>query len=156
MNIFVDGIEFAPLPKFNIIIPHVFVSKCAKVWNDKTKRYLKPTKDYQPDKSVKCLAVNILTEGKPFWDAGHQYKEKKNAKGFIELRIKLHIAVMTAWNPYRDYLKMLPYEELLDIAEENMLIDHNDNNPLNNQLSNCVYSTSLKNSDVRKKWRECK
>ena len=150
MNIFVDGIEFAPLPKHGIIIPHVFVSKCAKVWNDKTKRYLKPTKDYQPDKSVKCLAVNIFTEGKPFWDAGHKFTEKK--KGKIELRIKLHIAVMTAWNPYRDYLKMLSYEELLDIAEENMVIDHVDDNPLNNELSNCAYSTSLKNSDIRKKW----
>ena len=156
MNIFVDGIEFAPLSKFNIIIPHVFVSKCAKVWNDKTKRYLKPTKDYQPDKSVKCLGVNILTEGKPFWDAGHQYKEKKNAKGSTELRIKLHIAVKTTWEPYRDYLKTLSYEELLDIAEENMVIDHVDDNPFNNELSNCAYSTSRKNSDIRKKWRECK
>ena len=56
----------------------------------------------------------------------------------------------------RDGYKMLSYKELLDIAEENMVIDHYDDNPLNNQLSNCVYSTSLKNSDVRKKWRECK
>ena len=160
MNIFVDGIEFAPLPRHGIIIPYIFVSKCAKVWNDKTKKYLKPTADYQKWKGkkgkIKCLGVNILTEGKPFWDAGHQFNEKKGAKGFIELRIKLHIAVMTAWNPYRDYLKMLSYEELLDIAEENMVIDHVDDNPLNNELSNCVYSTSLKNSDVRKKWRECK
>ena len=160
MNIFVDGIEFAPLPRHGIIIPYIFVSKCAKVWNDKTKRYLKPTADYQTWKGkkgkVKCLAVNILTEGKPFWDAGHKFTEKKKGKGLIELRIKLHIAVMTAWNPYRDYLKMLAYEELLDIAEENMVIDHVDDNPLNNELSNCAYSTSLKNSDIRKKWRELK
>ena len=153
MNIIIiDNIQFAPLPKYGIIIPHFFVSKCAKVWNDRTKRYLKPTKDYQGDKSVKCLAVNILTEGKPFWDAGHKYKEKKNAKGFIELRIKLHIAVKTAWEPYRDYLNKLSREELINLAEENMLIDHDNDDPLDNDLSNLVYSTSVRNSDIRKKW----
>ena len=70
MNIFVDGIEFAPLPRHGIIIPYIFVSKCAKVWNDKTKRYLKPTADYQTwtgkKGKIKCLAVNILTEGNHF------------------------------------------------------------------------------------------
>ena len=153
MNIIIiDDIEFAPVPKHSIIIPDLFVSRCSKVWNNKTNRFIKPTKDYQRDKSVKCLAVNILTEGKPFWDAGHKYKEKKNAKGFIELRIKLHIAVKTAWEPYRNYLNLLSREELINLAEENMLIDHDNDDPLNNDLSNLVYSTSLKNSDIRKKW----
>ena len=158
MNIFIDDIEFAPVSRHGIIIPHIFVSKCSKVWNNKTKRYLKPTADYQTWKGkkgkIKCLAVNILTEGKPFWDAGHQFSEKKSAKGFTELRIKLHIAVKTAWNPYRDYLNLLSKEELINLAEENMLIDHADDNTCNNELTNCVYSTSLRNSHIRKKWRE--
>ena len=151
MNIIIDDIEFAPVYKHEILIPHIFVSQCAKMWNNKTKRYLKPTKDYQRDKSIKCLGVNILTEGKPFWNAGHQYKEKKNTKGFIELRIKLHIAVKTSWDPYRNYLEMLSKKELIDLAVENMMIDHDDDNPCNNELTNCIYSTSRRNSDIRKK-----
>ena len=68
------------------------------------------------------------------------------------MRIKLHIAVKTAWEPYRNYLNLLSREELINLAEENMLIDHDNDDPLNNDLSNLVYSTSLKNSDIRKKW----
>ena len=37
----IDGIEFRPIRKYGITIPHYFVSKCGKVWSDKQKKILK-------------------------------------------------------------------------------------------------------------------
>ena len=152
----IDGIEFRPVRKHQIVIPNYYVSKCAKVWNDKTKKYLKCYRNFRNNKSVdkkpKCLEFSIMTEGKPFWSKGCKYKPKKNAPTRIEFKIKLHLAVKDAWDPYEDYLDTLSREELILLALENMMVDHDNDIPEDNHLSNLVYSTPLKNSHHRKKW----
>ena len=150
----IDNIDFMPVRKHDKIIPNYFVSKCGLVWNSKSKRYIKPYKVWR-DKKVgkpKCMDFSMTTEGKPYWDMGLKYKPKKNAPNLVEFRMKLHIAVLDAWSPYRDYLDTLTREELLELALENMLVDHIDDDAMNNHFDNLQYSTPLKNSNYRKVW----
>ena len=151
----IDGIEFRPIKKYGITIPHYFVSKCGKVWSDKQKKYLSIYENWRQKKGVgkpKCYEFSMTTEGKPFWDAGHQHKPKRKGSTVIEFRHKLHQAVKEAWEPYEDYLNTLNREELIVLAKESMLIDHKDDDVSNNNLNNLQYSTPLKNSNHRKLW----
>ena len=93
-----------------------------------------------------------MTEGKPFWDKGCQYKPKKNAPTRIEFKIKLHLAVKDAWDPYEEFLKTLTKEDLISLVLEDMSVDHIDDDPLNNNYENLQYTTGLRNSNHRKKW----
>ena len=155
-TIMIDGVKFAPVKKHGILIPGYYVSKCAKVWNDITKKYIVSYKNYRNnklvDKKPKCMSFSMTTEGKPFWDLGYKYKEKKGAKGKVEFRMKLHIAVKDSWHPWSDYLKTLSIEECRSMLEEMMMIDHIDDDITNNHLNNLQYSTPFKNSNVIKEW----
>ena len=156
MMINIDGIDFQPIRKHNNIIPNYYVSKCGKVWNDKSKKYITPYKNYRNnkivDKKPKCMSFSMTTDGQPYWDQGYKYKPKKNSNHLIEFRMKLHIAVIDAWSPYKDYLETLTKEQLLELAMENMLVDHIDDDITNNHFDNLQYSTPLKNSNFRKLW----
>ena len=152
----IDNIDFQPIRKHNNIIPNYYVSKCGKVWNSKSQKFITPYKNYRNnkivDKKPKCMSFSMTTQGKPYWDMGLKYKPKKNALDLVEFRMKLHIAVIDAWKPYRDYLDTLTREELIDLAQENMLVDHIDDDITNNHYDNLQYSTPLKNSNFRKLW----
>ena len=156
MMINIDGIDFQPIRKHNKIIPNYYVSKCGKVWNNKSKKYITPYKNYRNnkivDKKPKCMSFSMTTDGQPYWDQGYKYKPKKNSKHLVEFRMKLHIAVIDAWNPYKDHLESLSKEQLVELAMENMLIDHIDDDITNNHFDNLQYSTPLKNSNYRKVW----
>tara|TARA_Y100000768_G_scaffold142202_1_gene105950 strand:- start:389 stop:856 length:468 start_codon:yes stop_codon:yes gene_type:complete len=152
----IDNIDFQPIRKHNNIIPNYYVSKCGKVWNSKSQKFITPYKNYRNnkivDKKPKCMSFSMTAKGKPYWDMGLKYKPKKNAPDLVEFRMKLHIAVIDAWKPYRDYLDTLTREELIELAQENMLVDHIDDDITNNHYDNLQYSTPLKNSNFRKIW----
>ena len=152
----IDNIDFQPIRKHNNIIPNYYISKCGKVWNSKSQKYITPYLNYRNnkivDKKPKCMSFSMTTQGKPYWDMGLKYKPKKNAPDLVEFRMKLHIAVIDAWKPYRDYLDTLTREELIELAQENMLVDHIDDDITNNHFDNLQYSTPLKNSNFRKLW----
>ena len=152
----IDNIDFQPVRKHNHIIPNYYVSKCGKVWNSKSQKFITPYQNYRNnkivDKKPKCMSFSMTTQGKPYWDMGLKYKPKKNAPDLVEFRMKLHIAVIDAWKPYRDYLDTLTREELIELAQENMLVDHIDDDITNNHFDNLQYSTPLKNSNFRKLW----
>ena len=151
-----EGIDFQPIRKHGIVIPNYYVSKCAKVWNDKSKKYITPYKNYRNnkvvDKKPKCLTFSMTTEGKSWWDKGYKYKVKKGTKGKVEFRLKLHHAVIDAWTPYFDYVNTLNREQLIVLVQESMLIDHIDDDIFNNHFDNLQYSTPIQNSNWRKKW----
>ena len=147
----IDGIEFRPVRKHSTEVPNYFVSQCAKVYNTKREKYVKPYKVWRGKKegSPKCMEFSVITDQNLFKNC--DYKSKRN-NGRIELKIKLHHAVKDAWEPYEDYLHTLSREELISLAKESVLIDHIDDDPLNNVFENLQYSTPLKNSNHRKKW----
>lgn len=152
----IDNIKYKPVRKHGIVIPNYYVSKCGMVWNDKSKKFITPYKNYRNnkvvDKKPKCMSFSMTTEGQPYWDKGYKYKPKKNSKRLVEFRMKLHLAVIDAWRPYSDHLKVLTREQLEELALESICVDHIDDNPENNHLDNLQYSTPLKNSNWRKEW----
>ncbi len=147
----IDGIEFRPVRKHYRVIPDYYVSQCAKVWNSKRGRYVKPYKVWRGKKGgpPKCMEFSVMTDESLFADCG--YTSKKN-NGRIELKIKLHLAVKDAWDPYEDYLDTLSREELIELAKRTMMVDHDNDNPLDNSLENLYYSDPWSNSNHRKKW----
>ncbi len=154
--IIIDNTEFKPIRKHNNIIPNYYVSRCGKVWNDKSKKYIVSYKNYRNnkivDKKPKCLSFSMTTEGQPYWEQGYKYKPKKNSKHLVEFRMKLHLAVKDSWHPYIEHLNTLTKEELIALASESVLVDHIDDDITNNHLDNLQYSTPLKNSNFRKLW----
>ena len=156
-SITIDGIDFQPVRKHQITIPNYYVSKCSKIYNTKTKKYVTPYNVYREKKSLglppKCKEFSVITEGQPFWDKGCKYKSKKGKGTKIEFKIKLHQAVLDAWNPYESYLNTLSKNELISLALENVMIDHINDDPLDNRLENLQYTTPLKNSNHRKTWK---
>ena len=73
--------------------------------------------------------------------------------GRIELKIKLHHAVIDAWNPYDEFLKTLSPEDVLEIAKRTMMVDHKYDDPLDNRFESLQYSDPWKNSNHRKLWK---
>ena len=63
--IIIDNTEFKPIRKHNNIIPNYYVSRCGKVWNDKSKKYIVSYKNYRNnkivDKKPKCLSFSMTT-----------------------------------------------------------------------------------------------
>ena len=149
----IDGIEFRPVRKHYRVIPDYYVSKCAKVWNSKRKRYVKPYASYRTKKSdgspPKCMEFSMMVDETVFDDCKYVSKRKD---GRLELKIKLHLAVKDAWEPYEDYLNTLSKEELIELAKKTMLVDHVNDNPLDNSLENLNYSDPWNNSNHRKNW----
>ena len=162
-DLIIDGIELRPVSKFRIEIVDYYVSKCGKIWSEKTKKWKKPFRNWRGktgEGKPKCYDFSMTTPGKPFWDAGMKYKSKRSTN-VVEFRMKLHIAVKTAWNPLEDYTHEIGItKEIWDSTHpmiqnymyETMLIDHIDDDITNNHLSNLQYSTPLKNSNYRKLW----
>ncbi len=152
----IDNIDYKPVIKHGIVVPNYYVSKCAKVWNIKTKRYISTYKNYRNnkivDKKPKCLTFSMTTKGKPWWDKGYKYKVKKGTKDKVEFRMKIHHAVKDAWDPWYDHVNTLTREQLILLLRESMLIDHIDDDISNNHFDNLQYSTPIKNSNWRKQW----
>ena len=48
----IDSIKYKPVRKHGIVIPNYYVSKCGKVWNDKSKKFITPYKNYRNNKVV--------------------------------------------------------------------------------------------------------
>ena len=149
----IDNIDFKPVIRHGRVIPNYYVSQCGKVWNTKTKRYIKPYIQRRSKlEPQKCKEFSMTTEGQPYWDRGEMYKPKKHSNHLIEFRMKLHHAVINAWNPWYDYVNTLTREQLIKHAQECMCVDHKDDDPLNNDFDNLQYSTPMQNSNWRKKW----
>ena len=152
----INGIDYMPIRKHTVIVPDYYVSKCGKVWNDKTKKYITPYKNYRNnkvvDKKPKCMSFSMTADGQPWWDKGCKYKEKKGAKGKVEFRMKLHLAVIDAWTPYEEFLNSLTKSELIAMQLESVMVDHIDDDISNNHFDNLQYSTPIKNSNFIKEW----
>ena len=49
-TIWFDGIEFAPLIDYEIVVKDYYISRCAKVLNYHTKKYINPYENYRSKK----------------------------------------------------------------------------------------------------------
>ena len=49
-TIWFDGIEFAPLIDYEIVVKDYYISRCARVLNYHTKKYINPYENYRSKK----------------------------------------------------------------------------------------------------------
>ena len=151
----INGIDYMPVRKHGHIIPNYYVSKNGEVWNNLTKKHIKPYVVWRGTKGVgkpKCMDFSMTALGQPWWDRGYQYKPKKGMPDCIEFRMKVHLAVMDSWDPYIERIKKMSREQLEDLVYKSMMIDHKNDDPLDNRIENLEYSNPFANSNYIKEW----
>ena len=147
-----------PVRKHGFIIPKYFVTKDAKIYSEKTKRYL--TDCSTNKKSIyKKISLNIPIGH--FGEDSYPYYEDNNTS--YRQSFDLHRVVMEAWKPIDEY----PPESLKDTwndvpeawrqwVRDTAWIDHIDSNPCNNHLHNLRWVTPKENNYYRKEYESSK
>ena len=159
----VEGIDLLPIQRYGIPVPDYYISKCGQLWSTKTNKWRVKVSNFRDkaDTKEKNQSINLSTLGQPFWDAGHNFKRKRTNGNTIEIKMPVHHMVKLSWHPFEHYSHEVgiskeawdsSHPQIKKFIYEQIIIDHDDDNPMNNHLSNLFYSTSLRNSNHRKLW----
>tara|TARA_Y100000114_G_scaffold65094_1_gene59659 strand:- start:193 stop:810 length:618 start_codon:yes stop_codon:yes gene_type:complete len=178
-RIFHDGIEFGLVHKFEVPITHwsganhIWVSRCGKIFNTRTKKYVKQEEWHRESNgdgkdTFKGMRFNFTADIRPFHAAGHNYQNFYEGTFMKCLKMPVHQAVLTTFKPYRPYLEQMLLDgipekvkedalswpgikNLINLCMANCMIDHIDDNPRNNHIDNLRYSNLKDNAVHRKK-----
>ena len=176
INIFGEE-EFRPIKKFGIEVPNYFISKDGRVLSTKTSKWkiLNPTYDIieQGYKIPRLVGLRVNRKENPELFEEYNYNTSQqnlrndpNSKYYKRLtrdpnkttiQIKYHRAVMEVWKPIDDY-PPIPKEDwdrcpesAKQFMRDTAIIDHKDDNPRNNHISNLQWATPKENEFNRKK-----
>ena len=161
INLFGDE-ELRPVVWRRKEVPDYYLNRQGKVWSSKRSgEFLTPS--YEVSRQASGLVVktavkyNLSIPKGMYEDYNFSTYGKQNVKWEI-MTIRVHRAMMETWkpleeNPPKDLLH--EWDSLSEIVklyiEGGMVVDHWDDNPLNNHLENLRWCTSLENSNHRKK-----
>ncbi len=153
-----------PVEKFGIIIPDYYTNKNADIYSYKSLSFIKASISWYISnknvKSIKNLQYTLSADPDLFED--FEYSTKSSAKGVTKrslVRLKSHIMCKTIWEPLDDYIHELGItkedwaatpESVKKIVRDNAIIDHRDDDPTNNHITNLKWSTQKENSVYRK------
>lgn len=152
--------EWKEITKFGIVIPGYFVNIRGDFYSTKTNKILKPSATWSRDldgsrKKLKNLQHALAVDPKLFEDYDY-YNMTPNTS---LVRVKVHKAVKTAFEPLDEHIDELGIsheewavtpESVKHIIRLNAIIDHKDDDPSNNHVSNLKWSTHIENSVYRK------
>tara|TARA_B100000029_G_scaffold321598_1_gene314023 strand:+ start:445 stop:897 length:453 start_codon:yes stop_codon:yes gene_type:complete len=142
-----------PIHRFKLLKGYTIFEDGSMIGKRNPKKYLKPQPERGRHKKITAYNYRLYFENGTFEDYSYQQtSSKKQAK-----TIPVHRLVMETFRPIDEY----PPEELKDtwndVPEEwrrwvrkTALIDHKDDNPSNNHISNLRWSDTLNNSNFRK------
>ena len=164
-GIIIQGVELLPIKKYGIRVPDYYISKRGQLWSMKKMDWRVKVNNFRDkaDKNPKNQSINLSTLGQPFWDAGHNFKRKRPNGNTIEIKMAVHHMVKLTWHPFEHYSHEVgiskeawdsSHPEIKKFIYEQISVDHDDDNPMNNDLNNLFYTTSLRNSNYRKLWRK--
>lgn len=154
-----------PVRKYGFLIPEYFVTRDAKVYSEKTKRYLT---DCAANKKSPYRKISLNIPIGHFSDDSYPYYEDNNTCS--RHSFDLHRIVMEAWKPIDEYPPDEINDEWFEVITPDMvgqprippktrqwvrdtaLIDHKDNNPENNNIENLRYTTPRGNNCYRKEY----
>ena len=152
--------EWKEITKFGIVIPGYFVNIRGDFYSTKTNRILKPSATWSRDldgNRTKLLNLqHALAVDPDLFEDFDYYNMTPNTS---LVRVKVHKAVKTAFEPLDDYIEELGItkeewavtpESVKQIIRLNAIIDHKDDDPSNNHVSNLKWSTHIENSVYRK------
>jgi hypothetical protein len=165
MNIDGKDIEMKPAICYDKVFDKWLVSKCGKVWSLQKDKLLAGGESWRQmsrgTKVFKHVVLNLCTE-KGFWKdgSGAIRKDYSNPKNKMIRSIKYHKVIMDTWAPlYDNPPQGIVWEEweiardlpsVYDHISKNVIIDHIDDNPMNNHLYNLRRVTSWDNNKTRK------
>lgn len=154
INLFGE-VEFKQIVKNGVLVPNYYVSQDGKIANLKTNKLMKPARNYSK-RSGKLETLYVSLTIPPDLYEDYQYcKKNKNSVGFS---ITIHRAVMETWRPIDKYPPASLKDTWNDVPEEwrqwvrdTAYIDHIDDNPTHNHVSNLRWVTPRQNSHHVKK-----
>ena len=142
--------NWLPLKRFGKEVPDYEVSDQGRVKRISTNQILTPNTTGQPWKNWAALCVTIRIPCSDFF--GEEYKYSSTS-----ITCRVHRLVMEAFRPIDEYPPIpksdwdAAPESAKQFIRESVVIDHINNDPLDNRLENLRWISSLQNSAVRKK-----
>ena len=139
-----------PLKRFGKVIPDYSISDQGRVRRISTNEILTPNTTGQPDKGWAALCVSIRIPSTDFFGEEYRYASRS-------ITVRIHRLVMEAFRPIDEYPPIpendwnATPETAKQFIRESVLIDHINNDPLDNRLENLRWISALQNSGVRKK-----
>ena len=150
-----DEDKFYPLTRFGKVIPYYYVMRDGKIYNNKSNKWVKTAIQFADgDRGTRCgFSVRLPREDWFLQESGYIYSSKSVA-------MTVHRAVKESIEPIDDHppdcLKdtwnLVP-DEWRQWVRDTALIDHIDNDPLNNHVSNLRWTTPLENERHRKRMK---
>ena len=158
INVFGET-KFKPVKKYGRQIPDYFVTVDAKVYSNKTKKFLKVGKSAK-DSEYMRVSLNIPIGYFSDVDDFNYYEDNKVSH---RVSFDVHRIVLEAWKPIdenppeqlRDDWDKAP-ESFKKWVRETAVIDHIDGNPANNHLDNLRWCTPKENNCYRKEHESTK
>lgn len=141
---------WVPLKRFGKVIPDYMISDQGRVRKVSTNEILKPYTTGQPDKGWAALCVGITIPRTDFFGEEYNYSSRK-------ITVRIHKLVMESFRPIDEYPPIpksdweAAPESARQFIRESVLVDHINNDPLDNRLENLRWISALQNSGVRKK-----
>ena len=161
MNIDGKDMEMKTAICYDKKIDKWLVSECGKVWSiaQGQNKFLTGKKCYnfsKEGKRLKCVSLALKTPT-GFWEDGSGSDRPDNTTG---RNIKLHTIVMDTWAPLYDNPPVgVSWDEweiardlptVFELISKTVVIDHKDDNPLNNHKDNLFRKTAWDNNPSRK------
>ena len=154
-SIFIENEEFRPVRKFGIIIPGYYISIDARVWSTKSHKFLTPWIGKEDSDCGTRMEITFQCPANLFPD--YLYTKRHDCSS-VKVPMALHRAVAEAWKPIdenppetlKSTWNEVP-EEWRQWVRDTNIIDHRDDDPFNNPVSNLNYVTPKENAFFRKR-----
>ena len=151
--------EFKPVVRFGKVLPDYYTSKDGRVWSEKTNKFMTSWeqyyKKYSGEKKLSLMRVSFTIPDDLYED--HKHRKTSTSINVCKIDISAHRIVAETWMPIDEY-PPIPKEDWNKCPEsakqfmrDTAIIDHKDNNPRNNHVSNLQWVTPKENEFNRKK-----
>ena len=151
--------EFKPVVRFGKVLPDYYTSKDGRVWSKKRNKFITSWeqyyKKYSGEKKLSLMRVSFTIPDDLYED--HKHRKTSTSINVCKVDISSHRVVAETWMPIDEY-PPIPKEDWNKCPEsakqfmrDTAIIDHKDNNPRNNHVSNLQWVTPKENEFNRKK-----
>ena len=140
------------------------VSACGKLWSIKNKKCLAGCKSYQHladnKRLLKFIRHSMILQEEDYWGDGSSRFVETDWSSYWSRDITAHKMILDTWTPLYDNPPVgVSWDEwkiardlptVFELISKTVVIDHKDDNPLNNHKDNLFRKTAWYNNPSRK------